>query len=59
MQVGAAKRLGKRSTRGTSERGSNSARSVRDSGAGDGMVVTQASTMGDGREVAGMSSRAT
>jgi len=59
VQAGAAKRLGKRSTRGTSERGSNSARGVHDSGAGDGTVVTQASTMGDGREAAGISLRAT
>jgi len=56
VQVGAAKRLGKRSTRGTSEGGSNSVRGVCGSGAGDGTVATQALTTGNGRWTAGMSS---
>jgi len=40
VQAEAWKRLGKRSTTGTSESGSRSARGVRGSGAGDGMVAT-------------------
>jgi len=40
VQVGAVKRLGKRSTKGTSERGSRSTRGVLGSGAGDGTVAT-------------------
>jgi len=59
VQVGAWKRLGKRSATGTSESSSSSVRGACGSGAGDGMVATQASTMGDGRGVAGMSSRVT
>jgi len=40
VQVGAWKRLGKRSARGTSESGNRSARGVRGSGVGDGTVAT-------------------
>jgi len=40
VQAGAAKRLGKRSTKGTSESGNKSTRGVRGSGVGDGMVAT-------------------
>jgi len=40
VQAGAAKRLGKRSTKGTSERGSKSTRGVLSLGVGDGMVAT-------------------
>jgi len=40
VQAGAAKRLGKRSTRGTSVRGNKSTRGVHGSGAEDGTVAT-------------------
>jgi len=59
VQVGAWKRLGKRSATGTSESGNKSARGVHSSGVGERMVATGAVTMGDRRGVARIFSRAT
>jgi len=57
VQVGATKRLGKRSTRGTSERRDTPNVGWCGLGAGDRMVATGALRTGDGRGVARMSSR--
>jgi len=67
VQVGAWNRLGKRLATGkASAVGSGSCRTCSNPGvgecglgAGDRMVVTGATTMGDGRGAAGMSSRVT
>jgi len=58
VQAGALKRWGKRSATGCSSRsGSSLPEGKRSSGAGDGTVAMGAVTIGDGRGVAGMSSR--
>jgi len=58
VQAGAWKRLGKRSATGCLDRsGSSPTEGERSSGAGDGTVAMGAVTMGNGRGVAGMSSR--
>jgi len=53
--MGAWKRLGKRSATGTSA-SSSLPRGVRGLGVGDGTVAIGATTIGDGRGAAGMSS---